>query len=442
MSFLTKILPSGLLAVGLHRELLGRAVAGGFLKVAATALAFIVTVVLARTMGPDNFGAYSYAIALVTLLAVPAQVGLPGVVVRVTAEAVALGKVATARSVWRWASSVAGGLSALLVGLVVILVICIDLAPAGLSKKAMLSTVLLVPIFALSNVRAAALRGLGHTVVSQAPEMIVRPLVMLLCVLIAVTLFPAPLSTELGIQSHVISAATALIFGVAYLWCVSPAEAAQHSPSQEERLAWLRSAAIFAALGFAQIGIQQIDILILGAYAGPTEVAQYRVATQSAALVAFGYHAVNMVVPPYIARLWAQTNLRQAWQLVALSGRISFLLGLPVFLAYLALGSQILNLAFGADFQGSLRPLLILSAAQLFNAAVGPVGVMLNMTGHERDTLRGVFAAAIVNVCLGFAVIPTFGLIGAALSSAMTIIVWNIILWTYARRRVKALQQG
>jgi len=59
---------------------------------------------------------------------------------------------------------------------------------------------------------------------------------------------------------------------------------------------------------------------------------------------------------------------------------------------------------------------------------MGSVGALLNMTGHERDTLRGVAIAAVANVVLGLALIPLFGLEGAALATAATLIIWNLLL--------------
>lgn len=51
-------------------------------KIAVMGLAFAVTVVLARYLGPEQFGILAYAISLVSLFAVAGQVGLSGLVVR------------------------------------------------------------------------------------------------------------------------------------------------------------------------------------------------------------------------------------------------------------------------------------------------------------------------------------------------------------------------
>ena len=60
-----------------------RCASGTFvLRVAASGLAFLTSVVLARLLGAEGYGVYAYAMALVTLLGVPATLGLPPLMVR------------------------------------------------------------------------------------------------------------------------------------------------------------------------------------------------------------------------------------------------------------------------------------------------------------------------------------------------------------------------
>jgi len=55
----------------------------------------------------------------------------------------------------------------------------------------------------------------------------------------------------------------------------------------------------------------------------------------------------------------------------------------------------------------------------------------------DRDTLRGVAIAAIANVVLGLVLIPLFGLQGAALATAATLIIWNLLLRQAVWRRIR-----
>lgn len=65
------------------RDYLIRGAGGSFaLKLVATALGFIVSILLARLLGAVGYGTYAYAIALVSLSSVPATLGLPNLIIR------------------------------------------------------------------------------------------------------------------------------------------------------------------------------------------------------------------------------------------------------------------------------------------------------------------------------------------------------------------------
>jgi O-antigen/teichoic acid export membrane protein len=80
--------------------------------------------------------------------------------------------------------------------------------------------------------------------------------------------------------------------------------------------------------------------------------------------------------------------------------------------------------------------LVILCVGQLVNASIGSVGSLLNMTGHERDTMMSVIVGASVNVVLNLVLTPQFGPIGAAIATTVTLIVWNLIMWHKVSTRI------
>jgi hypothetical protein len=72
---------------GLKGQLLRGGVGSVAVKIGSTLLNVILAVVLARALGAEGFGVYSFVFALITILAIPAQMGLPNLVVRETAQA-------------------------------------------------------------------------------------------------------------------------------------------------------------------------------------------------------------------------------------------------------------------------------------------------------------------------------------------------------------------
>ena len=60
----------------------------------------------------------------------------------------------------------------------------------------------------------------------------------------------------------------------------------------------------------------------------------------------------------------------------------------------------------------------------------------LTMTGHQRDAAASIGAGAVLNVVLNVALIPGWGLEGAAAATATSMIVWNLLLAVAVRRRL------
>jgi hypothetical protein len=74
-----------------------------FLKAGYILLTFGTTVLLARGLGAQDYGVFSYVYALISLLSIPAQFGLPTLVVRETAQAMARKEYGFVQGVWLWA---------------------------------------------------------------------------------------------------------------------------------------------------------------------------------------------------------------------------------------------------------------------------------------------------------------------------------------------------
>jgi O-antigen/teichoic acid export membrane protein len=449
------------------------------IKLGSVGLQFSVAVQLARVLGPDGYGVYALVFAIVTVLAVPTQLGLPQLVVRETARAQAGGHWGRLRGLWRWSNLVVWASSGTiaLVGLAAVWTFYEHISQPIIHT--LIAGFVLVPLIALGNLRGAALRGLRHVVAGLLPEQILRPGVLVLLVFAALALFPTqPLTPPAAMALHALAGAFAFAASAALLGLLRPRPLARRprmeyalafialalypvqpltpvvpalhilafatgaglvylvrsrprtqlpQPAYETR-AWLGSIiplALTAGLGVINT---QADILVLGLFRPSDDVGVYKVAVQAAMLIPFGLQAVNMVIMPYVARLHAEGDQRRLQRLVTQSARSILALALPLVLAFVFFGDAILALAFGPEYTRGHTALMLLSLGQLVNAGMGSVNVLLNMTGHERDTLRGVAVAALANLILNFVLIPPFGLVGAAAATACTFIIWNLLL--------------
>lgn len=91
---------------------------------------------------------------------------------------------------------------------------------------------------------------------------------------------------------------------------------------------------------------------------------------------------------------------------------------------------------FGSEFTRGAVALAILSAAQLVNAFTGPANSLLNMTGHEVDQLKAMTVGVLINIVLNALLIPHWDIVGAAVATGTSLIVWNVLLVALAGQRL------
>ncbi|WP_158222371.1 flippase [Tamilnaduibacter salinus] len=405
-------------------------------KLTNTAMVFGISVLLARTLGADGFGIYSFVLAMVQILVLPAAVGLPQLVVRETAKAGVRKDWGRLRGLWQWASR-----SSLIFSLIMIVVL------TGIAKlmsligeegraSTLLAGALLIPFVALGRLRDGALRGLGKVIIGQVSDMIIRPLLLIIFVFSLVTTNFYPLSATVAMALNVSAAACAFLFGAFLLRRATPVHLSENPTPDLDKSGWWAAAIPLGMMAGLNMINQHADILLLGVFRPDDEVGVYRVAVQAAMLVAFGLHAIEMVVIPQFARLYASENFASLQRLVTVSARLTSLLAIPIVVVYWVLGERFLSLIFGDEFAIGYLAMSILAAGQLMNALFGSVKAILNMGGCERESMRAMMWGVGINLTLNIILVPPFGGNGAAIATAASVVFWNARLWVVARRRV------
>jgi O-antigen/teichoic acid export membrane protein len=101
-------------------------------------------------------------------------------------------------------------------------------------------------------------------------------------------------------------------------------------------------------------------------------------------------------------------------------------LAIPVFAVLLLLATPLMSI-FGTEYARGATALAILAAGQLFNAATGPLGQVINMSGRPYLTLVNNAAVAGLNIVACVILIPRYGLTGAAIATTASITLVNLI---------------
>nr|EGQ40813.1 MAG: hypothetical protein J07AB56_00590 [Candidatus Nanosalinarum sp. J07AB56] len=101
---------------------------------------------------------------------------------------------------------------------------------------------------------------------------------------------------------------------------------------------------------------------------------------------------------------------------------------LPLFGGLLLFPGEALRLLFGDPFVSASTALVILAAGRMVDVATGYMGNVLSAHGETKILFKNSFVKLAINVGLNLALIPFLGIVGAALATAGTTSVLNIIL--------------
>jgi O-antigen/teichoic acid export membrane protein len=398
-------------------------------------LSFLTSIILARWLGKNGFGVYTYAMTWPALLGIPATLGFNNLLVREVA-------IYNSQSAWglmRGILQCADAIVFIVSSLMALVAISIILNWGQFSHPDLLPSLCLamisVPFVSLISLRLATMKGIHRVVLGQIPEKLLAPLVFIILTISFSWFLRNQENITVWVMGlKLISLGITFVIGVVLLARVLPQEIKQAKP-EYKILTWLKDGLPFIFLGGLVVINSYIDILMLGAFKGAGAVGVYAVVTRVTSLIVFGLVIVNSILSPTFATLYAEGKLEQLQKLVTHSTRLISLFALVMTLVLIAMRSSILQL-FGAEFIQGQTALLILSVGYLVNALTGSVGLLLNMTRHARFSAATMAFAVLLNVCLNWLLIPEWGVNGAATATAISMIVGNVISVIWVRQKL------
>jgi O-antigen/teichoic acid export membrane protein len=169
------------------------------------------------------------------------------------------------------------------------------------------------------------------------------------------------------------------------------------------------------------------DVLLLGHYRGTEAVGSLRVILPAAQVNMIVMGSFTLLFTPAAARLFARGDLKGIshlyWQTAAWIAVLSF----PVFALTFSLSQPLTIALFGERYESSATYLTLLALAYYFNVALGFNGLTLKVFGKVRFVVLISVAAALANLALNFLLIPLYGALGAAIATSSTLILHNIL---------------
>jgi O-antigen/teichoic acid export membrane protein len=417
------------------RNFLARAVAGTLgMKITNVFCIYLANVLLARWLGVEGYGNYTYVLAWVNMLLIPAVLGLEALIPRDVAIYQTQAQWSLARGIVGWSNRLVLCTS---LGLALVVIAWVGGFTTADSEQLAIFCLAMVslPFLALSRLRQGVMQALRCVIKGQIPEMVVRPVVLVLFISGAYFLGEQHLSATTAMTIHALASATTFCVGTFLMWGVMPASLKKATPQYQTQV-WFKSALPMLLIAGMYAVNNKTDMIMLGIFQeAKSSVGIYFVANRGAGLIQFVLVAFSVSLAPVFASLYAEGNHHKLREIAIKSSRIIALLALAIAFSLIIFRTQFLGL-FGEEYiQGEII-LITLIFAQLANALTGSVAVLLNMTNHQQDTAMAVAGSAGLNVILNAIMIPQWGAQGAALATTTTIVMANLYLVVLVRKRL------
>lgn len=168
------------------------------------------------------------------------------------------------------------------------------------------------------------------------------------------------------------------------------------------------------------------DLLIVGFLVDGAAVGIYNIAFLIAGIAALPLYGFNQLFPPIASRLHTQNKTEELQAIYSTVTRWTLTLSLVLLVGGLSYPAEILRV-FGEDFVAGRTVLVIIMVSEVVNAAVGPSGLMLLMTDHQKFATVNQWVFGIANVVLNVVLTLEFGIIGAAVATASTTVAQNAV---------------
>lgn len=388
----------------------------------------LFTVIVARILGPEQYGVFAFALAVISILTIPAVFGMPALIVRETAKYEIRKDYESIKGLWYWSSRLTLKISLIIVFFVAAYYYFKIGVFNSEKNEALILGVLSIPIIAMLALKNAALRGLRKVILGQLPEQVIKPSVMLVIVSLSIFVGMDNLASFDAMMLYVAGVSIALIASSRMLSKKKPMEI-NSVEKRIENKAWLKSVVPLAVVGGLDLILHQTDIVMLGIMSDADQVGVYKIAVQGAALTIIATETLKLISAPYFARYYDKGEMDKFQKLAVSNARLGILIALPAAFIFIFLGEMLILKVFGDVYKAAYGPLVILVIGQVIHVAIGVGGPLLNACGYERKTLIAQIFSAITNIILNIVFIPIWGIEGAAWATFIAILVRKILIW-------------
>jgi O-antigen/teichoic acid export membrane protein len=170
-----------------------------------------------------------------------------------------------------------------------------------------------------------------------------------------------------------------------------------------------------------------VPIIVLESFRGTSELAEFQAVLPVAALSLLLLQSLRFLYTPFASRLFARQDTEGINQLYSQTTAWITVITFPIFAICVFLSGPMTEALFGARYSDASTLLTILAIGFYFNAATGLNLYTLNVFARVGFVAAVNTVVAALALVLYFTLIPSYGALGAAIATTTTLIVHNVL---------------
>ena len=406
-------------------ELIKGASSTFIMKIVGLLVGYILAIFITNKFGAFVFGQYVTALLIVEILSIISRLGIDTALVRFISRYVHNGASHLINKLFF--KSVAIVTSAAIISTLLLLFFSEYIANfMNLDEEYLLIVSFSFIPLVLFHMNVQAIRGLKKML---SFSFLNNVAITLFTFIIMVAIISYNFSVKLPFFAYVLSVLI-MTFSSYFLWF--------HNKTKIENIKDIKSEAELTTKALFKVSIPlllgqsmmlimgKVDLFMLANMSSSDQVGIYNIALKLSMLAYMGLMAVNSIAAPKFSEIHSSGDLDALKKIVQQSTK-------TIFWVFLCFPKSILSV-FGEEFKLAAMALIILSISKMFSAISGSVGTFLQMVGKQNVFQNILIFTAVINISLNYILIPKFGINGAAFASAISGVIWNVLMIIYIKK--------
>ncbi len=382
-------------------------------------LSFALSILIARHLGPERYGVYTFAIWISSMAVGVASLGIHNAVIKFLAESDSRESPSEMVSVWHKLRNMQR------VSLLVTLAIFLGLVPTVLAPRiaAEYEPVLWLVVCA-SSFKAMHMfyvsfaKGLGRFDAIAWVNLLVAPTLLCFVVWAVVT------GRDVMDFAMIYAVGAVANCGLMYWFAKRGIKLPAPSPLPSDLTTRIHRHVLFMSMLaiVSYMAQHRLEVFFLSIYGTTEDIAYFNLAySLAAAAPALLPGMIDFLLLPLMAKTFATDQSALARRLES-SIRYKLILTVPVAILGAWYAPAIVRLLYGADYLAAVFPLQVFMLIAVGAAYGGPAGAYLISTDQQKIPLYLAIFAGVLNLVLDLLLIPKFGLEGAVAATIISLL--------------------